>query len=808
LGWGGGVHNLGKFIMAGGEIFNNTATQYGGAVANDGGDFSLLGGKISNNTAPQGGGVYDSGNFNMIHGTITNNTANQSGGAVYIDSTGHFGFFSGLISNNTAFYNATLGFGGGVYNHGRFTLYDDGVIYANTAVFGGGIYNNGSFSLTHSEIFNNTATIDGGGIYATTDTASNLIGGTISGNTAVERGGGIFGSGNFTLTDCTVSNNIVAHDGGGVYNLGNFTLINSIISGNIAGDGNTDGYGGGIFNKPFTGLSFNMFKALILNNTVTYRGGGVYNDVGILNVFDNSRISGNIANDNGGGVYNYGELSWFNGEISNNAAYSYDTSLGGGGGVYNGARFSMFNGTIFSNIAYNNGGGVNNFANTFTLFGGTIFNNIASNAGGGVYNTGSSSSFTASGGLISENKANVNGGGVYINSGNFTVLDITIFNNTAEVNGGGVYLADGSMKLLDGVISNNKAELGSGIFTSGTFSMLSGVISHNAATDGGGIYLSSGLGELFSGTISNNTASNNGGGVWVAYTNLNKLFVYDGMIFSNNHASIAYDRNPIDDALYHTQIGSNVVWTNPLIQGYNNYDISYTNGTPAIFYTVTVNNSYDPISGAGTYVAGANVTINAGTLPGYTFTDWIVNQGGLTLPTNPTTTFIMLPTNVTVTANWQAREYTIFYNANTGSGLMNSTSATFKEFVTLSTNTFSKDDYAFIAWNTEADGSGITYGKEMTFNYTYTDDLTLYAVWFAAGGVNKVITGTSSSYAANEPIEYTVSYLLPSDLSSVESFVIIDNWAPASGLTYAGYAITVNSLPITSGFNRLLAKLK
>jgi hypothetical protein len=80
------------------------------------------------------------------------------------------------------------------------------------------------------------------------------------------------------------------------------------------------------------------------------------------------------------------------------------------------------------------------------------------------------------------------------------------------------------------------------------------------------------------GKISDNTAINNGGGVWVDAENLYKLFVFEGVVFENNQALVAYNRNPADDQLYNTQIAKKVTWTTPFTQGYNNYDISYTNG--------------------------------------------------------------------------------------------------------------------------------------------------------------------------------------------------------------------------------------
>jgi uncharacterized repeat protein (TIGR02543 family) len=72
-------------------------------------------------------------------------------------------------------------------------------------------------------------------------------------------------------------------------------------------------------------------------------------------------------------------------------------------------------------------------------------------------------------------------------------------------------------------------------------------------------------------------------------------------------------------------------------------------------YTVTVNNSYADITGAGGYDEGDEVTINAGTRAGYSFTGWTVNEGGIEFESrlNALQTFEMPANNIVVTANWQ-----------------------------------------------------------------------------------------------------------------------------------------------------------
>jgi hypothetical protein len=105
---------------------------------------------------------------------------------------------------------STDGGGGGIINHGMFTL-SNSTVSGNSAGAGGGIVNSGTLTLTDS---------------------------TVSGNTAANYGGGIFNGGTLTLTHSTVSDNIANYDGGGIYASssyrfrGTLTMTNSTVSGN------------------------------------------------------------------------------------------------------------------------------------------------------------------------------------------------------------------------------------------------------------------------------------------------------------------------------------------------------------------------------------------------------------------------------------------------------------------------------------------------------------------------------------------------------------------------------------------------
>ncbi|MDR2203244.1 MAG: hypothetical protein LBE76_02885 [Nitrososphaerota archaeon] len=101
---GGGVSNIGTFIMSGGKISDNSAGGHGGGVYN-GGVFKMLGGEISDNTASSsGGGVYNGyyGSFSMSGGTISGNTAMVGGGVCSQLYFGTFEWVGGTISSNIA----------------------------------------------------------------------------------------------------------------------------------------------------------------------------------------------------------------------------------------------------------------------------------------------------------------------------------------------------------------------------------------------------------------------------------------------------------------------------------------------------------------------------------------------------------------------------------------------------------------------------------------------------------------------------------------------------------------------------------
>lgn len=87
---------------------------------------------------------------------------------------------------------------------------------------------------------------------------------------------------------------------------------------------------------------------------------------------------------------------------------------------------------------------------------------------------------------------------------------------------------------------------------------------------------------------------------------------------------------------------------------------------------------------------------------------------------------------VTLYAQWSLNTYTVVYNANGGSGTTQSSTHTYTVSKALTANSFTRSDFAFVEWNTKANGSGTSYSNTQSVkNLTSTPggSITLYAQW-------------------------------------------------------------------------------
>jgi len=145
------------------------------------------------------------------------------------------------VSGNDA--GAADGTGGGIENGGVMTVTESTIGPDNTAYYCAGICNDGTLLVDRSTIAGNHASV-GGGIYQDPYYHMFLINSTISHNSAIGDGGGIFNNGTANVYNTSIvfnsadSGNAGGSYGGGVDNgnFGTFNLRNTLVAGNNSGN--------------------------------------------------------------------------------------------------------------------------------------------------------------------------------------------------------------------------------------------------------------------------------------------------------------------------------------------------------------------------------------------------------------------------------------------------------------------------------------------------------------------------------------------------------------------------------------------
>ena len=303
---GAGISSIGTLTVTNSTISGNAGTgtnQNGGGIASAG-TLIMTNSTVSANTAlGRGGGVYSTGPTTITGGTVggptapDGNQAGGSGGGVYLDgnkfATDQFSLTGVTISHNTANDPATSGGGGGLY-----------LALANVA---------NTVTIANSTISNNTATDgpsgdggDGGGINnggtddGTNTSTTTITNSTISGNTCFDSGPGSEGigggianfNGTLNLVGSTVSGNTangtVRSAGGGIVNKDFLNVTGSTISGNTAINGNGGGIAQGSTLNNFGSLVYSakITNSTIVGNTVTGTGTGTFGIGGGLSNID------------------------------------------------------------------------------------------------------------------------------------------------------------------------------------------------------------------------------------------------------------------------------------------------------------------------------------------------------------------------------------------------------------------------------------------------------------------------------------------------------------------------------------------
>jgi uncharacterized repeat protein (TIGR02543 family) len=135
------------------------------------------------------------------------------------------------------------------------------------------------------------------------------------------------------------------------------------------------------------------------------------------------------------------------------------------------------------------------------------------------------------------------------------------------------------------------------------------------------------------------------------------------------------------------------------------------------------------------YDENVNLPASGFTRTGYTQNGW---KNGAEDITDQATVHNLTTTDgatITLDANWVVNTYTISFNANEGTGTMPNLPMTYGTAANLTKNTYTRDNYSFAGWNTQADGQGTSYADEAEVNNLTAENnatVTLYAQWTEA----------------------------------------------------------------------------
>lgn len=391
--------------------------------------------KFLDNTANSGGGIllYLNSSADLNNSEVGGNKATGNGGGVYVyDAT-----CSLTASNGTVFRENSGCRGGGIFSSGGTVTVEDSTFEKNTATDDGGAIaatQNSSLTVRNSKVLENKAADTAGGILAEKSTLE-VTDSIIDGNRA-SLGGGLYISDidapgetkedkpEHTITRTEITNNTADGQGigGGIY-LGaqKLTITDSKLTGNNTISKNGQTQGGAIV--AYSPGDFTLDNTLIQGNTADV-GGGIHvlstklRDSHII-LCNNTRITGNVANLFGGGIFldnmnNPAVLELVNASVDNNTA-----NVAGGIGNYGSIVVLKDGAVLENNTAKQYGGGLYNRGKVTVESGATVMNNTASTYGGGLYNKGEAT--VESGAKLYNNHAALAGDDIYLAGKNSTL---------------------------------------------------------------------------------------------------------------------------------------------------------------------------------------------------------------------------------------------------------------------------------------------------------------------------------------------------------------------------------------------------
>lgn len=181
-----------------------------------------------------------------------------------------------------------------------------------------------------------------------------------------------------------------------------------------------------------------------------------------------------------------------------------------------------------------------------------------------------------------------------------------------------------------------------------------------------------------------------------------------------------------------------------------------------------------------------NLTIksNVPTRKGYTFLGWSTSSTATVANSNYAPGSIYSTNaNLNLYAVWEAKKYSVTYNANGGSGAPSSQTKYYEKTLTLRTTKPTRIGYNFLGWSTNSNATTATYQPGDA--YTHNMGATLYAVWRP----NEYDVCYDANGGSGAPLLQTKYYGQPLTLSRIEP--------TRTGYTFLGWS-TKNTSTIVS----------
>eukprot|EP00854_Cymbomonas_tetramitiformis_P003165 gene3165-4008_t len=489
------VNGVGLFrpfaVASGGTLRLEALDVHGGHTSGSGGCLHLQGGSsayLFNTTLREcsagvhGGAIY--ANYSAVtlsQVVVEGCIAGERGGAWYGESINIGGTVSMTVTAGSVLSNnsAAQGQGGALYCAGNF-YYGSPFVWLeagsrlssnSAAMEGGGIYS--SACLVHvegSEVTGNLAGKgarggNGGGIAVHLTTRVEIMAATISFNRA---------QGEVTAT---APANMNYGRGGGIYTDGGVAVLSdSVVVSNSA-----DSRGAGVCTGFFETASIELKHSQVANNTVLFRGGGIFAFKGNL-ALNHTTVSHNQGSKGGGMWCDYTNATISHSSVDNNAGDE------GGGFWIADATWHVHNTSFTGNTATQTGGGLH--VETASL----VMRHVA----------------------VRGNRASQGGGISHMLLSSVTLLESTVSDNVAASEGGGLFTEDGATVLSAATsVANNTAEGGGGLDVhQGSLAVdAASEVAGNVASEGGGARLVAAKATLDGGSRIAGCRSMYGGGV-------------------------------------------------------------------------------------------------------------------------------------------------------------------------------------------------------------------------------------------------------------------------------------------------------